>query len=126
MPFTQISLRRGKAPVQRRAIAEAVCTALHQTFGVPDDDRFVTVTEHDDADFVYAQSSWGVTRTDNLVFIRIIANRGRTVEQKNALYARIAGLLADDPGIRPEDVYISINEVSKEDWSFGNGIAQLA
>jgi hypothetical protein len=34
------------------------------------------------------------------------------------LYARL--------GLRPEDVFINLIEVQKENWSFGNGIAQYA
>lgn len=29
-------------------------------------------------------------------------------------------------GVRPEDVFITLVEVKKENWSFGNGIAQYA
>jgi len=29
-------------------------------------------------------------------------------------------------GVRPEDVLINLVEVKKENWSFGNGIAQYA
>jgi len=48
------------------------------------------------------------------------------VEKKKALYARIAERLADSPGVRPQDVLVSVVEVSKENWSFGNGLAQYA
>jgi len=58
-----------------------------------------------------------------LVFIQITLNTGRTLEQKKALYARIAELLAKEPGIRPEDVLINLVECAKENWSFGNGLA---
>ena len=51
---------------------------------------------------------------------------GRTVDQKTALYKAIADGLAKSPGIRPEDVFINLVEVKKENWSFGNGIAQYA
>jgi 4-oxalocrotonate tautomerase len=44
------------------------------------------------------------------------------LQQKKALYARIGGLLAKEPGIRPEDVLINLVECAKENWSFGNGI----
>jgi hypothetical protein len=50
----------------------------------------------------------------------------RTVEQKKALYAAIADNLTRDPGMRREDIFISLVEVKKQDWSFGNGIAQYA
>lgn len=29
-------------------------------------------------------------------------------------------------GVRPEDVFINLVEVKKENWSFGNGVAQYA
>jgi hypothetical protein len=45
---------------------------------------------------------------------------------KKALYARIAGLLAEAPGLRAQDVLINLVEVPRENWSFGNGAAQYA
>jgi 4-oxalocrotonate tautomerase len=45
---------------------------------------------------------------------------------KKALYKRIADLLAESVQVRPEDVLINLVEVPKENWSFGNGIAQYA
>jgi 4-oxalocrotonate tautomerase len=60
------------------------------------------------------------------VIIQITANNTRSVEQKKALYARIATNLQADPGVRPEDVLINLVEVPKENWSFGNGLAQYA
>ncbi len=59
-------------------------------------------------------------------FLQITLNAGRTVEQKRALYARIVGLLAENPGVRPQDVLINLVEVPRENWSFGNGEAQYA
>ena len=58
--------------------------------------------------------------------MQITLNAGRTVEMKKALYARIAELLATSPGVRREDVLVSLVEVAKENWSFGNGVAQYA
>jgi 4-oxalocrotonate tautomerase len=45
---------------------------------------------------------------------------------KRALYAEIAARLHADPGMRKEDVFIVLTETKAENWSFGNGIAQLA
>lgn len=52
-------------------------------------------------------------------------NNTRTVEQKKALFGRIAELLGESPGIRPEDVFVSLVEVAKR-WSLGHGLAQYA
>jgi 4-oxalocrotonate tautomerase len=38
----------------------------------------------------------------------------------------MADLLHEEAGIRREDVFINLVETAKENWSFGNGIAQYA
>ena len=60
------------------------------------------------------------------MIIQITANNTRTKDQKKALFRRIAELLAEKPGIRPEDVFVNIVEVEKTNWSLGNGLAQYA
>ena len=126
MPFTRISLRAGKPAAYRRAIIEGVYSAMRETFNVPENDRFMTVSEHDADNFDYGAAYLDIERSDDLVMIQITANNTRTPEQKKALYARIAGTLRANPGIRPEDVFVSLVEVAKENWSFGRGLAQYA
>jgi 4-oxalocrotonate tautomerase len=50
----------------------------------------------------------------------------RGVDQKKALYRRVAERLAKKPGLRPQDVFINLVEVARENWSFGEGEAQYA
>ncbi len=126
MPLTRISLQAGKPTKYRRAIMAGVYRAMRETFNVPEDDRFMTVSEHDGENCDYGLQYLGIDRSDDLVIIQITANNTRSVEQKKALYARIAANLKADPGVRPEDVFINIVEVPKENWSFGNGLAQYA
>lgn len=126
MPITQVSMLQGKPDTYRRTVAETVCDALHQVFGVPEDDRFVTILEHQATDFVYSPLSMGVARTADVLIFRVTANRGRSIDQKKAFYARLASQLKDRLSILPENVFISLVEVDKENWSFGSGIAQLA
>jgi phenylpyruvate tautomerase PptA (4-oxalocrotonate tautomerase family) len=94
--------------------------------GVPANDRFQLLSEHDADNFLFDPDYLGIHRTDDLVIIQITWNEGRTVEQKKQLYKAIAERLAKSPGIRPEDVFINLVEVSKENWSFGKGEAQYA
>jgi phenylpyruvate tautomerase PptA (4-oxalocrotonate tautomerase family) len=51
---------------------------------------------------------------------------GRTLEQKKGFYKKIADGLHERLELRREDVLINLVEVAKENWSFGNGIAQYA
>ncbi|WP_144631076.1 tautomerase family protein [Bordetella genomosp. 13] len=126
MPFVRISLRAGKSPAYRQALCDGVYQAMRETFNVPEDDQFMTVSEHDAADFRYGASYLDVARSDDLVFIQITANATRSLEQKKALYQRIAQRLGESPGVRGEDVFVNIVEVAPENWSMGHGLAQYA
>jgi 4-oxalocrotonate tautomerase len=126
MPLVRIALRKGKSPEFRRAVSEAIHRAMVETIKVPEQDHFQVITEHDETGLVYDPSYLGISRSDGVILIQITLNAGRTVDAKKALYARIAQLLKESPGVRPEDVFVGLVEVSKENWSFGNGIAQYA
>lgn len=124
MPFTRIALREGQSAAYRAALVDGVHRALMRTFNVPEDDIFMVVTEHAPENFVFGRHYLDIERSDDLVMIQITANTTRTLEQKQALYRTIADNLAAQPGVRPQDVFISLVEVLKEDWSFGEGVAQ--
>lgn len=126
MPLAHISMRTGKTEAYRQAIFDGVYRALRDTFTVPEDDQFMALTEHDAANFRYGATYLDVARSDDLVLIQITANNTRTKEQKKALFRRIAELLSDSPGVRPEDVFVNLVEVEKENWSLGLGLSQYA
>ena len=126
MPFSQISLKKGKSPEFRSTLMEQIYLALRETMAIPEHDRFATITELEPGNFNNSGNYGGIERSDEIVFIQITLNAGRTVEQKKALYAEIAKRLKADPGIRPEDIVINLIEVASEDWSLSNGIAQYA
>jgi 4-oxalocrotonate tautomerase len=126
MPLTRIALRRGKPAAYHRAIMDNVYQAMRETFDVPEDDRFMIVTEHDDAAFDHGERYLGIERSADLVIIQLTVSNTRNIAQKKALYRRIVKRLAEDPGLRPQDVFINLVEVSKENWSFGLGEAQYA
>jgi 4-oxalocrotonate tautomerase len=125
MPLVRISLRRGKPATYRRAIADGVYTALRETFNVPEEDRFITIREHDEDGLVFSRTFMRIERSNGLVILQITVSNPRSVEQKKALFARIAELLSQTPGVRREDVFVNLVEVVKEN-SFGNGIAHYA
>jgi len=126
MPLAHISLRSGKPDAYRQAIFDGLYRALRETFNVPEDDQFMALTEHDAANFRFGTWYGDIARSDDVVFIQITANNTRNLEQKKALYRRITELLGESPGVRPEDVFVNLVEVAKENWSFGNGLAQYA
>lgn len=126
MPHTHIALRRGKPPQYRQAIMDGLYAAMRETFNVPEDDRFMIVTQHDADEFLYGKHYLGIERSDDLVLIQLTVSNTRTLEQKKALFAAIAKKLGDNPGLRPQDVFVNLVETAKENWSFGHGLAQYA
>jgi 4-oxalocrotonate tautomerase len=125
MPLVRIALRAGKSAAYRIAIGDAVHKAMVETINVPAQDRFQVISEHAPENLIYDPTYLDIQRSDDVIFIQITLNTGRTTEMKKLLYARIAELLTENPGVRKQDVLVSLVEVSKENWSFGDGIAQL-
>ena len=125
MPLVRISLKQDHSPASRKAIADTVHRALVNSLSVPEGDRFQIVSSHGD-DLIYDPAYLGIQRTDGIVIIQVQMAAGRTVEQKKRLYREIAETLAANNGIRPQDVFVNLVEVARENWSFGDGIAQYA
>ena len=124
MPLVRIDLRAGKSANSIKAIGDAVHAAMVECLHVPQRDRFQIISEHDPAHYLYDPGYLDVERTDDLVTVQIFLSTGRTTEQKQAFYARLAALLTENPGLRPQDVTVVLVPNTREDWSFGNGEAQ--
>jgi 4-oxalocrotonate tautomerase len=125
MPLLHISLRAGKPEVYRQAIFDSLYRAMREALSVPEGDQFMTISEHEPANFRYG-AAFGVARSDDLVYIEITVFDSRTADQKRALFRRIAELLGERPGIRAEDIFVNVLEAAKENWSVGHGLAQFA
>ena len=123
MPLVRISLRAGKSPEYRRAIADGVHHAMVEALAVPEQDRFQVITEHAASNMIFDPGYLGIARKDP-IFIQIALRRGRSVDMKRALYRALVERLGAKANVRWEDVFVSLVENGLEDWSFGNGEAQ--
>lgn len=126
MPLVRISHMKGKPAGFGKKVGRIVYESMVETIRVPKDDNFQLITEHDQAGLIYDPGYLGIQRSDGIVLIQITLSEGRSVELKQALYRRIASRLNAELGVRVEDVFVSLIEVKKENWSFGNGVAQYA
>jgi len=124
MPFVRIFVSPGFDDAQVRAIAEGVHAAMTQTIAVPAADRFQVVTRREPDEMIWDRSFLGVERSDKAVFVHITLAIGRDEDKKRSLYRTIAQNLSAAARVRQEDVLIVLSEVSRSNWSFGNGIAQ--
>jgi phenylpyruvate tautomerase PptA (4-oxalocrotonate tautomerase family) len=129
MPLVRIDIVKGRTAAQRRSLGEAVHRALVDALGVPAQDRFQVISEHEANELVYDRSylvdGENAQRSDGIVIIQITLSSGRSLEQKRRHYRRITENLAY-LDVRPEDVWINLVETSRENWSFGLGEASYA
>lgn len=126
MPLVRIDLLEGKTAEFKSQLGELVYESMLETIGIPEEDKFVIVNDLKAEELIFSTNYLGVDRTDGIVIIQITMNEGRTTEVKKALYKMVADNLNNRLDIRKEDVFINLVEVNKENWSFGNGIAQYA
>ena len=126
MPLVRIDLLEGKTAEFKSQLGELVYDSMLETIGIPEEDKFVVVNDLKAEELIFSTNYLGVDRTDGIVIIQITMNEGRTTEVKKALYKTVADKLNSQLDIRKEDVFINLVEVNKENWSFGNGIAQYA
>jgi 4-oxalocrotonate tautomerase len=126
MPLVRIDLQKGKDVAYRQKAGQVVYEAMVAHTGVPKNDHFQIIGEHTSENFIFDPDYLGTHRTKDLIIVQIFFNEGRSVAQKQALYKAVAEGLSASLQVRQEDVFIGLVEVKKENWSFGNGIAQYA
>lgn len=126
MPLARIDLPATASTDYGRAVADVVYEAMLGTLNAPRDDRFQIVSRRSPDELIIDPSYLGIERSADALIIQLTLNEGRTVAMKQAFYKAVADGLHERLGLRREDVVISLIEVRKENWSFGNGIAQYA
>src|ERR1700681_3990841 len=124
MPLARIDLPAGKPADYGRAVADVVYEAMIATLNAPANDRFQVISEHAPATLLIDPTYLGIERSAGALIIQLTLSEGRTIEAKKAFYKAVADGLHERVGLRREDVFINLVEVKKENWSFGNGIAQ--
>lgn len=127
MPLVRINISRDASQEVVRAVSESVYDAMITVANVPANDKFQVISRHAPDELVYpAEGYLGVSYSPSIIFIQVTWNAGRTVDTKKAFYRAVADSIHTRTGVRKEDVWISLVDVAREDWSFGNGEMQYA
>ena len=126
MPLVRIDLPASTSHTEAAAVSAAVHQSLVEVFGVPQDDLFQVVARRAPGELVCSPRYLGIDHSDKVTFVQIACAPGRTVGQKEALYARIASGVARQTSFKADDVVINLVETLRENWSFGAGLAQYA
>jgi len=127
MPLVRINLSKSYSPEQRQIVSDVIYAAMIEIANVPQHDKFQIFTAHSDGELVYPRDGYlGVDYTSKIIFIQVFWVAGRTTDVKKAFYRRIADDLHAKLGIRKQDVWITLADNAREDWSFGSGEMQYA
>lgn len=124
MPLIHIHLVKGKSSKYIKGLCDGIHAALEKAWGIPHNDRFQLVSEYKKAHFHFDKTIWGIKRSNDVVVI-YITSISRTVAMKKKLYRELVKVLGENLEVRKEDIFMTIVTVGREDWSFGNGLAQL-
>ncbi|MFI7481975.1 tautomerase family protein [Kocuria sp. M1R5S2] len=125
MPLVRIDVVEDRrSPAQLRELADTVQDVMLATFAAPDRDRYQIITEHKPGQLIAEDTGLGYTRTDDLVVVQI-TQQGRSEAQKQTMYRALADQLHRRTGLDPQDLIVSVTENTREDWSFGQGVAQF-
>jgi len=116
MPLTQISVKKGRTSNNKKALLDAVHSALVETLKIPEHDRNQRINEYEESDFEIPPG-----KSDAYVLVEVTMFPGRTFDAKRNLYQAIVRNLGR-LGIDPMDVFIVLNEPSMENWGIRGGI----
>ena len=119
MPFVTITLLEGKDKKYIKAVTDGINSAVTETMGFPDDDRYQVVHQVSQDCLQYQD------RTDDRVMMHLVMRSGRSDKLKKAFYKKVVENLSKNPSIKPKNIFITITENHDIDFSFKDGIAQF-
>lgn len=127
MPLVRIDISKTASRERVRDVGNAVYNAMIAVAEVPICDKFQVVTRHEPDEIIYPEEGYlGIDYTSDLIIIQVTWVGGRTIEVKKKFYQRIADEIHAKQGVRKQDIWISLVDSGREDWSFGNGEMQYA
>jgi 4-oxalocrotonate tautomerase len=127
MPLVRIDISKTASRERVRAVGDAVYSAMVTVANVPINDKFQVVSRHEPDEIIYPDEGYlGIDYTPDLIIIQVTWVGGRSAEVKKSFYRQIADELHAKQGVRKQDIWISLVDSGREDWSFGNGEMQYA
>lgn len=123
MPIVRITLSEDRPRDTWAPLSEAIHAALVETVKIPNGDRFHVVAPVPAEAMFFDRRYMNMDRQD-VVCIEITLVEGRSAEVKSHLFQAIAQRL-EQLGVRADDVFVTLTENSKADWSVGRGLQQL-
>jgi phenylpyruvate tautomerase PptA (4-oxalocrotonate tautomerase family) len=123
MPLLTIDVIEGRSEEELKELLDAIHSAMHAAFKVPEQDRDQIVHEHPAAEMRIEDTGLGIPRSERIVMVQV-TTRPR-VSLRNRLSTICCQELLRRCEVKASDVVVSITQNAYEDWSFGYGRAQF-
>jgi phenylpyruvate tautomerase PptA (4-oxalocrotonate tautomerase family) len=127
MPTAKIHIHEGRYSDERLAkLGDAIQAALENVLKIPKEDYYRIFHLLPPQRFVHTLGFLGMTYTEDFILLEIIFIVGWPKETRLALLKELNDRVVEAVGISPDDLSVLIYEVSGENISFGQGLAQRA
>ncbi|HEX9464536.1 MAG TPA: tautomerase family protein [Alphaproteobacteria bacterium] len=127
MPLVRIDISKDASADLIRIVGDVVYDAMVEIANVPRHDKFQIVTRHAPEELIYpAEGYLGTKYSPEIIFIQVTWVAGRSTDVKKRFYQKIADEIHAKGKVRKQDIFISLVDSGREDWSFGNGEMQYA
>ena len=124
MPLITINITEGMTDFAIDQLQDTIHTCFVKAWNIPENGGFYIINERAKSQMRISRTMWGINRSENPPLLLQITSSPRSKESKVELFRLLAEEL-EKQGIQKEDLFISISPTQREDWSFGNGVAQL-
>ena len=124
MPLITINITEGMTDFAIDQLQDTIQTCFVKAWNIPENGGFYIINERAKSRMRISRTMWGINRSEHPPLLLQITSSPRSKESKVELFRLLAEEL-EKQGIQKEDLFISISPTQREDWSFGNGVAQL-
>lgn len=119
MAIVRVDFTKGQPANFAQTVAMTVNSVMQKVLNVPTKENFVVCQAHDAEMLLHDPDNVTAERLGGIVFIQITLNQGRSPELKSAFFSTLNRAICEATTLRPEDVYINLIEVARENWAFG-------
>lgn len=116
MPMVKLSMIEGRTLKEKHAVANAVHSALVESFKIPEYDRNIRIEEYKKENYLLPPG-----KSEKYILVEITAFAGRTFGAKRLLYRNIVDNFVKI-GMDQMDTSIIVYDVPLENWGIRGGI----
>lgn len=116
MPIARIEVRKSWPAEKQQFLIQALHAAMLEALKIPERDKQIRFVEHRPEHFAVPPEA-----TENYTLVELSMFPGRSLEAKRNLYQGIVKRFGEI-GIEPNDIFIVLNEVPRENWGIRGGV----